>query len=292
MQPERVQAQLAAKERAKQARLYNGHADSVAHSSSGGACTAGVAAAAEQRDAVVAPAASNGSVTGAGEAAVAPGAEAGAGPVTPTGRGTAPAAAPLGPAGEPERGSAEWLAAQEAYEDAHLGQFERVMPPPDPQLVGGAKRLGWWGGVAARLPCSAASSLHGVGWLRAFDAQRQWVGSRSSCRAQFPCVSTPALLRPRSMRSYWRGRCKSSIGRPCRCVVLLARQSMRGLPQLAGAARDAPIVGALFVELLREGCCVLPRRGATSSGSTRSGEGWHVVCALSHPHAGMLARQE
>jgi hypothetical protein len=33
------------------------------------------------------------------------------------------------------RGSAEWQAAQAAYEDAHLGQFERIMPPDNPQLV-------------------------------------------------------------------------------------------------------------------------------------------------------------
>lgn len=132
VRPERVQAELAAKERAKQARLYSGHAASVAHSAAGSSANNGSGiGAVERREVAGVPpgAASNGTV-GPQEAAV----EGCSTPATPT----PPAAADApGPAVEAERGSAEWLAVQQAYEDAHLGQFEQVMPPLDPELVRG-----------------------------------------------------------------------------------------------------------------------------------------------------------
>ncbi|PRW57894.1 zeta- subunit of COP-I complex [Chlorella sorokiniana] len=129
VRPERVQAELAAKERAKQARLYNAHAASVAHGGSSTASSSGStsAMAAQQKEVAGAPLSGPGSAAvGSQQAAV----EGSGEPATPTA-----SAAGLGPAVEPERGSAEWLAAQQAYEDSHLGQFEWVMPPPDPQLA-------------------------------------------------------------------------------------------------------------------------------------------------------------
>lgn len=50
--------------------------------------------------------------------------------------GDSAAAAPAeAPPPEPERGSAGWLAAQAAWEDAHLGGFDRILPPADPALA-------------------------------------------------------------------------------------------------------------------------------------------------------------
>lgn len=121
VRPERVQAELAAKDRAKQARLYSGHAASVAHSGPGSGSGGGSGAA------MAGAPTSSSSAAASGAAA----ADGGTQPATPAAATTAPHS----PAVEPERGSAEWLAAQQAWEDAHLGQFERVMPPPDPQLV-------------------------------------------------------------------------------------------------------------------------------------------------------------
>lgn len=173
VQPERVQTQLAAKERAKQARLYSGHAACVSHSSS--SCASGMAATAVLREPAAGPAASLGPAAAAWAAAATPGPEAGADPATPT----AVAAASLGPAAEPERGSAEWLAAQEAYEDAHLGQFERVMPPPDPQLVGAER----WGLGGCTCPCQAADAA----W------QDVCVQRRLSCPCVFSVPCRPNL---------------------------------------------------------------------------------------------------
>lgn len=137
VRPERVQADLAAKERAKQARLYSVHGASVAHSTSSGTSSSGNGAnailAAQQGEAAGGPL---GGGSGAAVGSKEPAAEGGGDAATPV------ATAPLGSAVEPERGSAEWLAAQQAYEDAHLGQFERVMPPPDPQLVRGVAQAG------------------------------------------------------------------------------------------------------------------------------------------------------
>lgn len=142
VRPERVQAELAAKERVKQARLYSGHAVRVAHSAAAGQQLPGSTAggstnsgggsgATERREASgVPPGAASKGIAGQQQAAV----EGCSTPATPT---PPAAAAALGPALEPERGSAEWLAVQQAYEDAHLGQFEQVMPPLDPELVRG-----------------------------------------------------------------------------------------------------------------------------------------------------------
>ncbi len=156
VRPERVQADLAAKERAKQARLYSVHGASVAHSSSSGRSSSGnggsAGVAAQQREAAGGPLYGSSGATNSKEAAT----ESTTEPATPT------ATAALGPAVEPERGSAEWLAAQQAYEDAHLGQFERVMPPSDPQLVC------WAGRVQCVLAMAAWS---GARMLGAFGAQ-------------------------------------------------------------------------------------------------------------------------
>ena len=138
VQPERVAAELAAQERAKQQRLYGGHHTAPPHPAAPGAPAPPAAAAAP---AAAAPAVSASSA--AGKAAGPCSSQEGSGQAQPCASPGAAAAGSgctlLGPAEpgapEPPRGSAEWVAAQAAYEDAHLGLFERVMPPADPEQV-------------------------------------------------------------------------------------------------------------------------------------------------------------
>lgn len=154
VQPEALQAELVARQRAKQQRLYSGHAASQAHSPS-------AAAAPAARGASSAAAAASGTDPTTPTAGPLPREAEPAADASPPG-GVLPGAQPA--AAEPERGSAEWLAAQAAYEDAHLGQFERIMPPEDPALVRGRLRLfGWrlaWGHAAL------CWRLHGWGGAR------------------------------------------------------------------------------------------------------------------------------
>lgn len=167
VQPERVRLELEARGRAKLQRLYTGHASCVAHaagSSAAGAATAAAAAApcAAHMGSRGAAAASSGAVNSSCEQ---PGtcATAASVPATPMAAPAVGTTSPgaggsrcglLGPGGEPERGSVEWLAAQAAYEDAHLGQFQRIMPPADPELVR------WVAGAAAE-PCRCPARLGG-----------------------------------------------------------------------------------------------------------------------------------
>lgn len=130
MQPEQIRAELQAKERAKQQRLYNGHAACVAHAAA--ATTAAIATGGSgAAAAAVAPAGS--SDVSQESSSQAPPSSLPASPGAPT--SCSGGCQLLGPATEPQRSSAEWLAAQTAYEDAHLGQFERVLPAHDPELV-------------------------------------------------------------------------------------------------------------------------------------------------------------
>ena len=159
VQPERLRSELDARERAQLQRLYRtqcatGHASRVAQAAGSTSSAAGAAG----TTATAAPtAAQTGAGCGAAAAAASsssaesssceqPGTGASAASVqatpmaAPAAGTTSPGAGGsrcglLGPAGEPARGSAEWLAAQAAYEDAHLGQFERIMPPAEPEQV-------------------------------------------------------------------------------------------------------------------------------------------------------------
>lgn len=99
--PERVHAELAAQELLKQQRLY------------AGAATAAAARGAPEPD-------SN------SEAAVVSSMLCGGGCAPLDGVADAP---------QSQRGSEQWLQAQREFEDAHLGQFERILPPADSTTV-------------------------------------------------------------------------------------------------------------------------------------------------------------
>lgn len=160
-EPQRVQAELASKERAKHARLYNGHAACMAHAVA--AAAAPPAGSRSPRKGAKPSFPEAGAPSGCppgpmSEPSAALPAESGAaglattghqpdvtnfspcGSVSPgpdsTAAGLSACCALTGPAaGEPARGSPDWEAVQREYEDAHLGQFDRIMPPGDSEQV-------------------------------------------------------------------------------------------------------------------------------------------------------------
>ncbi|KAL4856100.1 Tubulin polyglutamylase ttll6 [Chlorella vulgaris] len=114
VQPERVHAELAAQEQVKQQRLYTG------------AATAAAARGAPEPDSNSEAAVVSSMLCGGGCAPLDEGADA----------------------PQSQRGSEQWLQAQREFEDAHLGQFERILPPADgtaaalyEQLLAGARQV-------------------------------------------------------------------------------------------------------------------------------------------------------
>lgn len=182
VQSKRVRAEMALRERASQQRLYRG--------------PAAAAAAPEGCSQVAAPACAAAEPAAGADGAAAPG---------------SPGGCLTGPAEEPERGSAAWCAAQRAYEDAHMGRFERIMPPDDPALVrqrsGGAPSCGITCDIHMRRSCSMPPSLPQPPSKEVFLPPPHTTTH-----------STPARRR-RSTTSYWQAPLQPFTHQPCRAAT-------------------------------------------------------------------------